>query len=260
MKSILKYFFSTIGYKISRKPNVEIITENNEKPTRFRVGEFEYDLVTPSVKYSPWLQDLQFMKMYAQISDHTLVDMYRCFELWDITQIIHQLNKSVNFIEVGVWKGGTAAIIGKKLALLNSNANFYICDTFSGVVKASEKDITYKGGEHADTSLEIVENLLSDNYTNIKILKGVFPNETAQQIPVNDLFGFCHIDVDVYDSAKDIVDWIWDKLIIGGVVIFDDYGYSTCTGITRFVNEQKNSRDRIITYNYNGHAVMIKIH
>jgi O-methyltransferase len=70
---------------------------------------------------------------------------------------------------------------------------------------------------------------------------------------------FCHIDVDVYQSAKDIVDWIWDKLVVGGIIVFDDYGFPTCTGVTKYVNEQDGKPDRLIIYNINGHAIMIKI-
>jgi hypothetical protein len=39
----------------------------------------------------------------------------------------------------------------------------------------------------------------------------------------------------------------------------DDYGFSKCEGITRFVNEQLPIEDRLIMYNLNGHAVFVKI-
>lgn len=259
MKSLLKYLFLKLGYQVIKKSQKVSKYTQSHITTPFHVDEFEFDIVIPSIKYSPWLQDTEFLKTYSQIIAHTLVDMYRCYELWEIVKMIYKLDKTVSFIEIGVWRGGTAGIIGKKLTLLNSNNPFYIADTFSGVVKASDKDASYKGGEHADTNQEIVKKLLMDKCHNFTILEGIFPNETSKLIPTGELFGFCHIDVDVYESAKDIVEWIWDRLIIGGIVVFDDYGYSTCTGITRYVNELKNMKDRIILYNLNGHAIMIKI-
>ena len=48
-------------------------------------------------------------------------------------------------------------------------------------------------------------------------------------------------------------------MIIGGVIVFDDYGFHYCDGVTNYVNEQKNKSDRIVVHNLNGHAVIIKV-
>ena len=49
-------------------------------------------------------------------------------------------------------------------------------------------------------------------------------------------FRFCHLDVDVYQSAAEAVEWIWSRLVTGGLIVFDDYGLKGCEGVTRFVN------------------------
>ena len=248
MKKLLINLFSKAGYQVINKSKIN-----------FTVSGFKYELITPYANYAPWLQDAAFQDTYNRIKEHTLVDIYRCYELWQLTGEVHAINNSVSFLEVGVWRGGTAGIIGKKLALLNSQIPFYLADTFTGIVKATDKDEFYNGGEHADTTFETVNTLMKDTYSNYKILTGIFPNDTAIKIGVDEKFGLCHIDVDVYQSAKDIVDWIWDRLIIGGMIIFDDYGFHTTTGVTKYVNEQKNMSDRLIIHNLNGHAIIIKV-
>ncbi len=85
----------------------------------------------------------------------------------------------------------------------------------------------------------------------------MFPEETSMLV-TDGKFRFCHIDVDVYQSAKDVVEWLWPKLVLGGIIVFDDYGFQTCSGITRFVNEERSKRDRSIIHNLNGHAILIK--
>jgi len=251
LKKNLELALSKFGFHLIRRERYG--------SSRFKLNGFHYDIVVPYANYAPWLGDEEFLKIHTAIQGNTLVDIYRCYELWDIAEAIHKLDNTACFIEIGIWKGGTAAIVGRKLALLNSTVDFYLADTFTGVAKATDKDGSYFGGEHSDTSEEIVAVLLKDNYTHYKILKGIFPEETAHVISSTQKFGYCHIDVDVYQSAKDIVDWIWEKMIVGGIIVFDDYGFKTCSGITTYVNEQKTKTDRTIIHNLNGHAIMIKL-
>lgn len=215
---------------------------------------FKQSLLFPKSTYSPWLQDDDFLKIYEAIKGHTLVDIYRCYELWQISKRLQNIDASI--IEVGVWRGGTATLLAKAN---NNNTTIFLCDTFEGVAKAGEKDNQYKGGEHADTSIEIVERLLAgQDINNYQILQGIFPDNNAEKI-AGETFKICHIDVDVYESAKDIFNWVWSKMIVGGVVVFDDYGFAACAGITQLVNElAANYSNAFFVHNINGHALFIK--
>lgn len=48
-------------------------------------------------------------------------------------------------------------------------------------------------------------------------------------------------------------------MVPGGIIVFDDYGSFSCTGVQKYIDEQKNLRDCICIYNLNGHAVWIKL-
>jgi len=41
--------------------------------------------------------------------------------------------------------------------------------------------------------------------------------------------------------------------------VFDDYGFYSCSGVTRFVNAMIGQRDRLVIYNNNGHALVVKL-
>lgn len=222
-------------------------------------NEFPYEEIKPLSTYSPWKSDVEFQEIYTLISENTLVDKYRCFELGSLVEQVSNLNGAI--IEIGVWKGGTGALIAKKAELCGIKDTIYLCDTFSGVVKASAKqDNIYIGGEHNDTSKKVVKELIFDKLKleNVKVLKGIFPDETAESIE-DQKFRFCHIDVDVFYSAKDIFEWIWDRLVIGGIIVFDDYGFIACEGITKYVNEIKQQKNLIFLHNINGHGVLVKV-
>lgn len=223
-----------------------------DKSLSYRYKHF-YNL--PKATYSPWMQDEEFKKTYNISKNNTLVDIYRCYELWSLIKQTNKLKGDI--LEVGVYRGGTGSLLA---SAVSKEATIFLCDTFTGVVKAGVKDNQYIGGEHSDTSIETVKELFNKlNLTNFSILKGIFPDDSASLIE-NKKFRFCHVDVDVYQSAKDIFLWVWKRMEIGGVIVFDDYGFAACEGITDLVNTELACReDLIMFHNLNGHAVLIKI-
>lgn len=208
--------------------------------------------------YAPWNVDPEFVSVYDTIRDNTLVDKYRCWELWTLVMETAKIEGAI--LEVGVWRGGTGSLMAKRSMLSGNTESVYLCDTFQGVVKAGREDTMYRGGEHADTSRNVVESLLRNlNVNNARILQGIFPEDTGGQIDPSIRFRLCHIDVDVYRSAQDVVNWIWDRMPAGGVIVYDDYGFRECEGIRKFVDEQRLQKDRLVLHNLNGHAVVVKL-
>lgn len=206
--------------------------------------------------YAPWLKDERFQAVYQGIRRNTLVDEYRCWELWTLVSELANVPGAI--IEVGVWRGGTGALMAARAQDLSIEEPVYLCDTWAGVVKAGDEDAYYSGGEHSDTSLETVRSLLERlGVDNAELLKGVFPDQTAERV-TTDAVRLCHVDVDVYRGAAEIFDWVWARLSSGGVVVFDDYGGSATVGVARFVDEQRMQPDRLVVHNLNGHALIIK--
>lgn len=206
--------------------------------------------------YRPWETDIAFYEAWSRVRNNTLVDTPRLWELWELVEQIAQLPGAI--LEVGAWRGGSSALMGLRLRNLGVTKRVYIADTFAGVAKASGEDPYYRGGEHCDTSLDIITSffhyLALQNY---ELLEGVFPEETAHRVQDKNV-ALCHIDVDVYRSAADIFFWVWPRLPRGGVCVFDDYGFFGCEGVTQFVNEIRLQRDLFVVSNLNGHAVVVK--
>jgi O-methyltransferase len=208
--------------------------------------------VRPFATYSPWLCDVEFLAIRKAIENHTLIDIFRCYELWELGKQTVSLPGAI--LEVGVWRGGSGCL----LAAAAPQKTVYLADTFAGVVKAGAKDTRYRGGEHADTSDKTVRALLEqNNVSNAVILKGIFPEETAHDIPQD--ICLVHVDVDVYQSGRDVVTWSMPRLVKGAAIVFDDYGFEGCDGITRLVHElQVELPDFRFIQNLNGHAILIR--
>jgi O-methyltransferase len=221
-----------------------------------KAPELKHQKMFPVATYSPWHGDAEFGRAYQAVRKHTLVEIYRCYELWTIAE---QLGKVEGcFLEVGVWRGGTGALLATVAAKTAPARRVFLADTFTGVVKTGKNDTDYVDGRHSDTSLEIVRDLLASmNLKNCTLLKGIFPEDTASQ--VTGKIALLHCDVDVYQSAKDVVEWTLPRLSVGGVIIFDDYGFYSCEGVTRYANELRAHKNFFFLHNLNGHAIFIKL-
>jgi hypothetical protein len=221
------------------------------EPTR--PNQLQYSAVKPIANYSPWLSDPDFLGTLQATQGSTLVDLYRLWELWCLVDEVRDLPGAI--LEVGVWRGGTGALMARRAG----KTPVVLCDTFTGVVKAGAQDQHYQGGEHADASIDQVQALLRTvaPAADVRILVGIFPEQTGAQV-AGQQFKLVHIDVDVYESARDVLDFVWPHMPAGGVVVYDDYGFSTCTGIALHVDEQRGKPDRLVVHNLNGHALLIK--
>lgn len=211
--------------------------------------------VRPLATYSPWLSDQDFLACFEKIQQNTVVDIFRSFELWSIAKQLKEIEGC--FLEVGVWQGGSGALLATAAKLTAPDRSVFLADTFLGVVKAGPNDPKFKGGEYANTSAEIVANLINKlNLDNVIILEGVFPDDNHQSM--NEPIALLHCDVDVYQSAKDIVEWVLPRLSLGGVIVFDDYGFSGCEGITKYADELGEKSNLLFVHNLNGHALLVK--
>lgn len=244
------------------------IYESLERTLGFKVrrnkSAFKNDLayhyaIAPYAKYAPWLNDDAYLQLYEKVKNHTLItEKARAYELWQLSEEVQHLEG--DYIEIGSWRGGSGCIIAHKANKVSPGSSIYLCDTFTGVVKPGKEDSTYQGGEHADTSQQLVLDLVQQlELKDVHVLKGIFPDETAHLLK-SDRFKFCHIDVDVFEGAKSITEWIWDKLVVGGVIVYDDFGFIDMPGVTKFVESQRGVKDRLVVHNLNGHGIIVKTH
>ena len=222
--------------------------------TQLKPG-FPHEQIIPKATYAPWRDDDVFNRLLKLVHGATLVDKYRLYELYSLAA--SPSASGGDFLEVGVWKGGSAAILGARAEML-AGVHLWLADTFTGVPAACcPHDTLYRGGEHADTTVVDVRRLLGEcGVSNYEILVGRFPEDTGGVV-TGKVFRFVHIDVDSYESAASVFRWVYPRVCRGGLIVFDDYGFWGCEGVTAFVNELRNEGITVIQ-NLNGHAIIPK--
>jgi O-methyltransferase len=218
--------------------------------------EIRHERLLPYSSYAPWCGDHSFEKALTLVERNTLVDKYRLYELWSLARQLDGVEG--DFLEVGVWRGGSGCLLA--LASQRPGRKVFLADTFTGVVKAGSLDTRYEGGEHSDTDIQLVAALAArcGVTDRIRLLEGMFPERNAEH--VGQKLAFLHIDVDVYESARSVLEWALPRLVTGAVVVFDDYGFYGCEGVTRLVNEfALVNQDFRFLHNLNGHAVLVRV-
>jgi predicted O-methyltransferase YrrM len=117
--------------------------------------------------------------------------------------------------EVGVYKGGSARLICE----VKGNRRLHLFDTFEGLPECTEWDPDFRAGGFA-ASFDQVSRYLA-RFPNVQFHRGFFP-ATAQGME-SLRFSFVHLDVDLYQSTKDGLEWFYPRLNRGGILISHDY-------------------------------------
>ena len=144
------------------------------------------------------------------------------YEAYTVYSITHSQSKlDGDMAEVGVYQGGSAKLISEA----KGNKTLHLFDTFTGLPPLSEVDTHFgvkfwKENEFSNTSEDKVTKYLS-KYDNVKIYQGKFP-DTSEPVK-NTMFSFVHLDVDLYQSTIDSLEFFYPRLIQGGIILTHDY-------------------------------------
>lgn len=180
--------------------------------------------------FRPWMNDPEFKDILQAISGASLVSPDRCHILWTLARQAVALEG--DFVECGVYKGGTSRLLAEILAKQNSKRELHLFDTFAGMPDTGEQDI-HKQGDFADTSLEQVRDFVGHvefSRFHPGFIPGTFSGLESIRI------AFAHVDVDIFQSVIDCCAFIYPRMANGGFIVFDDYGFPTCPGARQAVD------------------------
>lgn len=166
--------------------------------------------------------------------------------------------------ELGVYKGKFSKEINKYF----KNRALYMFDTFEGflneqlMANTDERFMSQleaiANGDYC--AIKSVESILEDFVCPEKciIKKGFFP-DTAEGI--EDTFCFVSLDVDIYQSTKDGLEYFWPIMEKGGIIMVHDYNNQDTPGVKTAVDEfvKKYDIPIIMISDWAGSAILYKI-
>ncbi len=149
-----------------------------------------------------------------------------------------------DFVELGCYKGDTSLMLAE-VVQNDASKTLFIYDSFEGLPKKSEKDNSplgenFKEGELLVTKREVKERFLRAGLKVPVIKKAWFSDLETQDLP--DKIAFAFLDGDFYESIKDSLKLVGNKMSEGGIVIVHDYNNPALPGVKKAVDEWIGTR------------------
>ena len=236
--------------KMAWKPTLFLLSLFMGKVTYFRMG-------TVSNKNCDFQIEPRFAEAYkaAETQQYMLgVDIWRYhINLWAVQQA---LKLEGDLVECGVYKGSTAMCNIVYFGLDKLPRKYYLFDTFDGLDEkiASPDEMSRLKDEYPDCYKFVVESFRP--YPNVVIVKGSVPGTLAEQ-PIEKV-AYLSIDMNCAAAERAAMEYFWPKLVTGGVIVLDDYGWPMCEEQKRMADEFAQSVGTMVMALPNGQGLIVK--
>ncbi len=221
MKKILKKIFLKLGYSIHK------IEEGG----------------SPDARY-PDMKEKEFWDIYDVCHPFTMTSVERMYALYQAVNYVLAKKIPGDFVECGVWRGGSSMLIAYMLENRNiRNRKLYLYDTFEGMSEPTQWDIDAYGKNSIDLMAkgindkensvwcladltDVKKNMTRTSLPSNQIIyiKGKVENTLPEKSPENKM-ALLRLDTDWYESTRHELLHLFPLLQNKGVLIIDDYGH-----------------------------------
>jgi hypothetical protein len=246
-----------------RRPRIAELPAALQPPARFVRGlikkspySFEGDGFA-TWHYSPFMEDPEFQRRYATVAE-TWPGSDNRWRVWILTRIAaHCASLDGSFAEFGVYRGGCTFMV---LSESPPRRSFFLFDTFAGIpsTRLTEKEASEGfGGRLADVSVAEVAERLAQWSHQVRFVAGdVF--ETLPKTETGPL-AFAHLDMNASAPTKVALEYVWSRMVPGGMVVFDDYGWAQYSDQKELIDKfYADKRDGLIALP-TGQALSVKL-
>ena len=180
--------------------------------------------------------------IYHRVAPYTMTSPERIAAVCDAVRYVSKANLPGAYVECGVWRGGSSMAAALTLkAVGDTERHLWLFDTFEGMSAPTEHDMR---AEDSRSAIELLERSttsekiwcrasIEDVSTNmaltgypahkITLCKGKVEDTLPAQAP--EKIAILRLDTDWYESTRHELNELFPRLVQGGVLIIDDYGY-----------------------------------
>lgn len=191
-------------------------------------------VILPEYKFQysqiSWWHDEHFAEYLRAFAEDGGFESGRRWTVYQLARLVSGV--SGDTAECGVYKGASSCLICTATA--DRERIHHAFDSFEGLSAPDAYDGGHWQGGDLATPMEIAQRNLS-RFQNVSWHKGWIPDRFKD---VSDRsFAFVHIDVDLYQPTRDSIDFFYPRTNPGGIIVCDDYAFTTCPGASKAVDE-----------------------
>lgn len=187
--------------------------------------------------------DGPFRDLIDPIRDLTMISEMNLYAAFNAVRHVARNGIAGDIVECGVWKGGCSALMAMtSLAYESPHRTVWLYDTFTGMVEPGDADVRHDGAAAAPIWHErllpdgtswwaagaragVEQVIQATGYPTslVRLVEGTveetIPADAPEQIAV------LRLDTDWYQSTMHELEQLWPRVVSGGILIVDDYGW-----------------------------------
>lgn len=222
-------------------------------------------------KATGFYENERFAKAFDEVKGSHEYDQYSGPDTiaWRLAILVWAAERALrlpgDFVECGVFKGDMSYVVAESIGFADLDKTFYLYDTFSGFSPeySSPDDfpmnpgfIDFANKFYSEPGLyEGVVKKFAD-YSNVKIVQGVLPGMLAEGSP--NQISYLHVDLNSPSAELGVMEVLFDRVSVGGAIVFDDYGWLEYTKQRRVHDVFMKERGYTILELPTGQGVVIK--
>ncbi len=175
------------------------------------------------------LADREFLEIYRRVFPFTLTTIENAYALFNSVRHLVRHEIPGDFVECGVWRGGSAMTMALALASIGeTDRTIRLYDTFDKFPEPTAEDgyaaVPWWVDYFVTSADQVREAMLSTGYPpdRIELIEGRV-EDTLPEAPEAPC-AMVRLDTDYYSSTLCELEYLYPLLSPGGVLIIDDYG------------------------------------
>lgn len=187
----------------------------------------------------------EFHPILQEVRRFSMTTVERLYALWTAVRYLQQAGIEGDFVEAGVWRGGSMMLAAREILRSGAAASrrLWLYDTFAGLPRPdTARDVDVLGNRAidgwearnlaGDTSVwayadeaEVRRNMASTGYPAdlMRFVVGKVEETVPAEAP--ERIALLRIDTDWHASYAHLLGTLYDRVVSGGVLLFDDYGH-----------------------------------